>query len=162
MRLPGFVVRNRAQTYGLSYHSEHFPDPSSRVTLSKETDPLGLPRLCIDLRFSEANADAIVRTHVALDAWLRRTGIGAVHYRQPLEATRDAILAKAAHGTHHIGTTRMGSSRAQAVVDQDLKCFDADNLYVVSASVMPTSGQANPTLTALALAMRLADHLAAR
>ena len=160
-RLPGFFVRNSARTYGLSYHSEHFPDPLSRVVLSRETDRLGLPRLSIDLRFSEANADAILRTHVALDGWLRRNGLGSLEYRQPLAATRDAILSKAAHGTHQIGTTRMGLSRSQAVLDGNLKCFDADNLYVVSTSAMPTSGQANPTLTALALAVRLADHLSA-
>ena len=159
MRLPGFYVRNKLRTYGLSYHAEHFPDPSSRVTLDSKTDRLGLPRLVIDLRFSSDNSEAIKRTHVELSDWLTRAGLGHLRYRQPVEETDAAILAKAAHGTHQIGTTRMGLSRTNAVVDQNLKCFDADNLYVAGASVMPTSGQANPTLTALALAVRLAEHL---
>ena len=71
----------------------------------------------------------------------------------------DAVLAQAAHGTHQVGLTRMAASPATGVVDKNLATFDAPNLYVASASVLPTSGQANPTFTAVALAIRLAHHL---
>lgn len=160
MRLPGFFVRNRARTYGLSYHAEHLPDPSSRVTLSRETDGLGLPRLSVDLRFSAVDAKGVARAHDELGSWLARTGLGEMRLRQRPEDTEGAILAKAAHGTHQIGTTRMGADRHQGVVDADLRSFDCANLFVVGSSVFPTSGQANPTLTALALGLRLADHIA--
>jgi choline dehydrogenase-like flavoprotein len=53
----------------------------------------------------------------------------------------------------------MGSDRKLAVVDKNLRVFDVPNLYVVSAAVMPTSGQAGPTLTVIALAARLAEYL---
>lgn len=162
MRLPGFFLRNPARTYGLSYHCEHLPDPASRVRLTAEADALGLPRLSIDLRFGRDNAEALLRTHDRLANWLGATGFGELRYRQPREDGVDAILGLAAHGTHQIGTIRMGASRTQAVVDADLRCFDCDNLHAVGAAVLPTSGQANPTLTAIALAIRLADHLAAK
>ena len=54
----------------------------------------------------------------------------------------------------------MGTDRATAVVDADCRTFDVPNLHVVSTAVLPTSGQANPTLTAVQLGLRLADHLA--
>ena len=162
MRLPGFFVRNAARTYGLSYHAEHLPAPSSRVRLSRETDRLGLPRLSIDLRFSSDDAEGIARAHDELAAWLGRTGLGEIRLRQRREETEAAILAKASHGTHQIGTTRMGSDRIRAVVDANLRCFDCANLFVLGSSTFPTSGQANPTLAALALSIRLAGHISRR
>jgi choline dehydrogenase-like flavoprotein len=72
-----------------------------------------------------------------------------------------AVLAQAQHGTHQIGTARMGSTAAEGVVDRNLRVFGSPNLFVASTAVLPTSGQANPTLTAVALALRLAGHLRA-
>ena len=45
------------------------------------------------------------------------------------------------------------------VVDRDGKVFGVNNLYVAGSAVFPTSSQANPTLTIVAMALRLADHL---
>lgn len=160
-RLPGFYIRNPGRTYGLSYHQEQSPHASSRVWLTGDVDRLGTPKLGIDLRFAREDADALMRTHRLLDTWLRRTGLGVVRYRQPEEDTPDAILDLAAHGTHQIGTTRMGATRHEGVVDANLRAFDCPGLYALSASVLPTSGQANPTLSVVALAHRLAEHLAA-
>ncbi len=56
----------------------------------------------------------------------------------------------------------MGADRTRGVVDGDCRGFDTPNLYVVSTAVLPTSGQANPTLTAVQLGLRLAAHLAAQ
>ena len=70
-----------------------------------------------------------------------------------------AVLAGARHGNHQIGTIRMGRDRCTAVVDGDCRSFDLKNLYVVSTAVLPTSGQANPTMTAVQLGLRLAEHL---
>ncbi|SHJ85043.1 Choline dehydrogenase [Bradyrhizobium lablabi] len=160
MRLPGFFIRNPGRRYGLSYHQEQFPDPASRVQLNGEADMFGLPRLTIDLKFNRTNADALVRSHERLEEWLVQSRLGALRYRFPKEELADAVLAQASHGTHQIGTARMGLDRRTAVVDGDLRTFDSSNLYVVSSAVMPTSGQANPTLSVVALAARLAQHLA--
>lgn len=160
MRLPGFFVRNSSRTYGLSFHSEHFPSAESRVWLNDETDARGMPRLTIDLRFAKKDAEALLRAHRLLDTWLRDNKLGAVRYRQSEDETLGAILKIAEHGTHQIGTTRMGENRREGVVDRNLRTFDVDNLYVVGSSVFPTSGQANPTFTSVALAIRLAQRLA--
>jgi choline dehydrogenase-like flavoprotein len=71
------------------------------------------------------------------------------------------IRRDGAYGGHHIGTARMGASPAAGVVDGQCKVFGLHNLYLAGSAVFPTSSQANPTLTIVALALRLADHLKA-
>jgi len=61
-------------------------------------------------------------------------------------------------GDHHMGATRMSRTPDDGIVDPDLRVHSVDNLYIASCSVFPTSGYANPTLTIVALATRLADH----
>lgn len=156
---PAFYKRNAARRYGLAYHSEQSPCAESRVRLAPDHDALGLPRLAIDLRFSRGDAERIVRLHDHLGQFLEGTGLGRLAFRHAPEARTDAVLAQASHGTHQIGTARMGATSTQGVVDRDLRCFGTGNLHVLSSAVLPTSGQANPTLTVMALGMRLAERL---
>jgi len=158
-RIPGFFIRNPNRTYGMSYHAEHLPNAESRVTLAPTEDRMGLPQLRVDLRFSMQDAQAVFRAHELLRDWLQANGMGTLHYRQPAGATPQAILDTARHGTHQIGTVRMGSDHRTGIVNADLRSFDVRNLYVASSAVFPSSGQANPTLTIVALAARLAAHL---
>jgi choline dehydrogenase-like flavoprotein len=60
---------------------------------------------------------------------------------------------------HHSGTTRMHRDPSKGVVDENCRVHSASNLYVVGSSVFPNIGAANPTLTIVALALRLADRL---
>lgn len=159
IRLPGLFVHNRDRKYGLSYHAEHSPNRNSRVKLGSVADSLGLSCLEIDLQFSRSDAEAVVRSHELLRQWLLRSGIGSIDYRQPEDKNVAAVLDQACHGTHQLGTARMGLNRKDGVVDRNLQVFDIPNLYVASTAVMPTSGQANPTLTGIALGVRLAKHL---
>ena len=62
-------------------------------------------------------------------------------------------------GKHHCGTTRMSSDPKTGVIDANCRVFGIDNLYIAGSSVFPTIGYANPTLTIVALALRLSDHL---
>ena len=62
-------------------------------------------------------------------------------------------------GKHHMGTTRMDTDPRKGVVDTDCLVHGHTNLYILGSSVFPTVGYANPTLTIIALALRLADHL---
>ncbi|WP_084251829.1 GMC oxidoreductase [Bradyrhizobium sp. AT1] len=160
MRLPGLFIYNRAHRYGLSYHAEQAPRRDSRVRLSEETDRLSVPKLIIDYRFCAQDAQSVIKSHSLLEAWLQHNNLGHLEYRVRPEERAAAILDQACHGTHQIGLARMGYGRNDAVVDANLQTFDASNLYVASTAVLPTSSQANPTLTAVALALRLADHLA--
>jgi choline dehydrogenase-like flavoprotein len=157
--IPGFFVRSAGMTYGLSYHAEHLPAADSRVVLGDETDRYGLPRLKVDLRFSQADAEAVLRAHLHLQEWLQRNGIGELRFRQPVDQTAQAILDTATHGNHQIGLARMAAGRESGVVSRDLEVFGARGLFVASVAVLPTSGQANPTLTGVAFALRLADYL---
>lgn len=160
-RLPGFFLPNPGRRYGLEYHSEHLPEAASRLRLGETTDRLGMPRLVHDLRFSEADAASVLAAHAALGAWLARNRLGRLdYYAADPEARAAGVFAEAKHGTHQVGTIRMGLDRATAVVDPECRSFDAPNLFVVSTAVLPTSGQANPTLTAVQLGLRLAEHLA--
>jgi choline dehydrogenase-like flavoprotein len=160
-RIPGFYLRSQQLHYGLSFHAEQRPNAESRITLSEECDPTGLPKARIDFRFHEFDVQSVLRSHALLDGWLRTNKLGELIYSVRRQDRADAILAEAKHGRHQIGTTRMGRTAGEAVLDGNLKCFGLENLYVASSSALPTSSQANPTLTAIALALRLARHLAA-
>lgn len=65
-------------------------------------------------------------------------------------------------GDHHMGALRMSAQPADGIVNPDMKVHTVDNLYVAGSGVYPTGGYANPTLTIVALALRLADHLKAK
>lgn len=159
-RLPGFFIRNRHNRYGLSYHAEQAPSALSRVWLSGESDRLGLPSLTVDYRFCDQDVESVVRTHDHMEGWLERSGLGRIEYRMAREERGAAVMALAAHGTHQVGLVRMGRDAREGVVDANLNTFDCPNLYVASTAVLPTSGQANPTLTTVALALRLAERIA--
>ena len=158
-RLPGFFLLNSSHRYGLSYHAEQLPNESSRVYLNGAIDKLGTPRLSIDFKFSEEDALPILRAHELLGDWLEKNGLGKIEYRQRKEETIERILAIASHGTHQIGLARMGECRNTGIVDRNLRSFDSRNLYLLSSAVFPSSGQCNPTLSIVALAVRLAEHL---
>ena len=156
--LQPFFIRNPRGIYSLHYHAEQIPDPSNRVRLKRTAD--GATRLSIDFRYCEQDAQSIVRAYDILDRSLRQSGKGYVKYWQRPEERVDHVLAQATDGYHQIGTTRMGTNGAQAVVDSDCRVHGLKNLYIAGTSVFPTSGQAHPTFMAVALAARLADHLA--
>ena len=62
-------------------------------------------------------------------------------------------------GPHHMGTARMDASPTRGVVDQNCRVHGVRNLFITGSAVFPTSGYANPTLTIVALAVRLGEHL---
>jgi choline dehydrogenase-like flavoprotein len=63
---------------------------------------------------------------------------------------------------HQAGTVRFGSDPKESVLDVNCKAHDLDNLYVVDTSFFPSIGAVNPSLTAIANALRVGDHIAAR
>jgi len=160
-RKPGFLVHNRGGKYALHYHAEQVPHPDSRITLGSETDSFGVPRAVIDLRFTGQDVQSVIDSHALLDQALRANGMGHLEYWYAPDQLPERIYAQAADGFHQVGTTRMGDDPAQSVVDADLKVHGVENLFVVSSSVFPTTGQANSTLLAVAFAVRLARHLSA-
>jgi choline dehydrogenase-like flavoprotein len=156
-KLPSVVLGSRDNRYELEFHAEQAPNPDSRLTLSTQRDSLGVPRLKIDWRVTELDLVSLEKSYGLLSRELALRGAGR------LDFDRDRLVFKAKRhgivGGHHIGTTRMSTDPKDGVVDADCRVHGVGNLFVASASVFPTSGQANPTLTLLALTFRLAEHL---
>ncbi|MEM7684542.1 MAG: GMC family oxidoreductase, partial [Pseudomonadota bacterium] len=145
--------------YDLVSVSEQSPNPDNKVVLSDTCDAAGMPKLAVHYGISHDDAASLVRAHEALDETLRASGFGQLDYRVPGEERVDHVFAHNETGTHQIGTTRMSETPGTGVVDRDCRVFGTQNLYVAGSSVFPTSSDANPTLAAVALALRLADHL---
>ncbi|MGT2504130.1 GMC family oxidoreductase [Bradyrhizobium guangxiense] len=137
------------------------PTESSFVALSSENDALGVPRLLIDFRYSEQDAISVAEAHKILDLSLREAGVGHLEYRTSNTTLMRSILTQASDGFHQLGTTRMSRDPNSGVVDQNCKVHGLENLFLLSGSVFPSSGQANPTFQIVALAFRLACHLSA-
>lgn len=134
---------------------EQTPNPESRVTLTDDQDALGCRRLHLSWRFNQLDLDSMQRSIQVLASDLNKAGFGQLVYQaNALRLAQALELAR-----HHMGTTRMHDDPSQGVVNRHCRLHDVNNLYVAGASVFPTSGVANPTLTLAALAIRLADHL---
>ena len=156
-KFPSIVIRSRANLFSLDFHAEQQPDPNSRVTLGRETDALGLPRLMVDWRYGQGDVDTVTRTLALFAVDIAASGIGRFDY-DPTQVEAE-MIRYGAYGGHHIGLARMSDSPRQGVVDRHGKIHDLNNLYLAGCAVFPTSSQANPTLTAVALGLRLAQHL---
>lgn len=156
---PGFFRRDPRRRYAVRFHAEHVPSATSRVRLSNRRDAHGVPRLSIDMRYSNDDVAPLIRSHECFADWLSRNGIGKMSWLVPPEERASLILSQCYDGHHQIGTTRMGESPRTGVVDKNCRVFGSANLFVAGSSVFPTSGEANPTLSAVALALRLAQHL---
>lgn len=135
--------------------AEQSPNPDSRVTLSSRTDPLGQRAARLDWRTTEQDWQSIVRTEQILDAQLRRSDIGRL--RDTLDEM--TTVGQLSGQWHHLGTTRMHDDPKRGVVDRNGQVHGVANLLITGGSVFTTGGYANPTLTVVALAHRLADHL---
>jgi choline dehydrogenase-like flavoprotein len=145
-----------SQLLGYFAMAEHFPNPDSRVTLDPDhRDALGMPRVRLTWTYGEKDHVDLERSVIGLADALGASGEGRMCWSIP----RNKLLAISSASRHHMGTTRMHADPARGVVDPDLRLHEARNLYIAGSSVFPTSGIANPTLTILALTMRLADHL---
>jgi choline dehydrogenase-like flavoprotein len=157
-KFPSIIVKSKANLYSVDFYAEQQPNPASRVTLDNAAlDALGMPRLHIDWRYSAGDVDTVGRAMELLTDEFARTGVGTLQYdpqEVETEITRDGAL-----GGHHIGTTRMGSNPRDSVVDVNCRVHGVSNLFIASSATFPTSGQANPTLTLVALSLRLAEHL---
>ncbi len=137
-------------------HMEQIPKPESRLDLSKHKDQFGINQLRIDWRIDPLEKASLCRLHEVVRKRLAVQGTGQLESRLDSSADDWPIVQDSAH---HMGTTRMHLDPKQGVTDGYGRVHDVQNLYVSGNSLMPTSGHANPTLTAVALAIRLAEHL---
>lgn len=159
-KFPSIILRNRTNRFSLEMHGEQAPLPSSRVTLIDRTDVLGMRKLCVDWRYCSADIESLRGTLDLMAQEFESSGIGKFEYQS--ETLEEDLTRFGAYGGHHIGTARMGHDPRSSVVNLDCRVHSVDNLYVAGSAVFPTSSQANPTLTLVALALRLGNSLAYR
>ncbi len=136
------------------------PNPESRVTLSDERDALGMPRAELDWQLSQFDMASVRRTFEILGSEIGQAGIGRL--RILVESTDAPWPDDLSGGWHHMGTTRMSDDPTKGVVDRNLQVHGMSNLYVAGSSVFPTSGSGTPTMTLVALTLRLAEHIVKR
>lgn len=144
--------------------AEQVPNAASRILLDTERDALGQRRALLDWRLSDQDRRTFAQMPDLLAAEFGRLGIGRVYTSPWLDEEamylyRDDFSRILEPGRHHSGTTRMASDPSRGVVNADCRLFDVENVSIAGSSVFPTIGYANPTLTILALSLRLADHL---
>lgn len=143
------------RSFVLFQMAEQTPNPESRVTLGSEKDAFGQPRVRLNWQLQPKDLRNIQRAQQLVAAAIEDSGVGRFLVPSLDEIRREVVGG----GHHHMGTTRMSATPQNGVVDPDGKVHGVDNLYVAGSSVFPTSGCANPTLTIVALTLRLADHL---
>ncbi len=127
--------------------NELLPDADNRVTLASDTDPYGMPVARFDYSLTDND-----KANVAYSTDVIKGILHAAGAQDILTIHRYA---------HLVGGARMGASPEHSVVNSDHRVWAVPNLYVADGSVCPTQGSANPALTIMALASRLATRLGA-
>jgi choline dehydrogenase-like flavoprotein len=144
-----------AEDLALIAVTEQVPNRASRVMLSDSTDRHGVPLPIVHWKLADVDHRTVVVGVEAVRDLLRAAGATRIRRR----VRRGVWPADTLGGPHHIGTARMALSPADGVVDADCRVHGVANLFVAGSAVFPTSGYAPPTLTIVALALRLADYL---
>jgi choline dehydrogenase-like flavoprotein len=139
---------------------EQIPVPENRIVLSNDVDALGLRKLFIQWRLSEYDKSNIKSLAELLGREVTKTGLATVRTLIGAEdETERGFNELMNFGYHHMGGTRMSAHPRNGVVDKNQKIFFRKNLYVAGSSVFPTGGHVPPTLTIVAMTIRLADHI---
>ena len=116
---------------------------------------LGQPLPSVHWRWDELSRRSALGAARFLSASFAAGGLG----RLEMPDDDPPALPNALGLNHHMGGTRIHTDPRQGVVDADCRVHGVSNLYIAGSSVFPTGGYANPTLTIVALAIRLADHI---
>jgi choline dehydrogenase-like flavoprotein len=151
-------VAGQARRWQFQTIVEPEPNPSSRVTLDNDRDPLGLARVKLDWRLTPLVRRTLQVTQDMVVKNLRSIGLDC-HVEGPGGPAANQKFEEPRWTWHHMGTARMSDDPNMGVVDADCKVHGVRNLYVTGSSVFPTSSTDMPTLTLIALAHRLSAHL---
>jgi choline dehydrogenase-like flavoprotein len=147
-------------SYELNTRIEQTPNPDSRVSLEGETDDYGLRRAKLHWALTALDKQSIRRLYEILGQQAGLSGLGRIRLYEWLRDESDMGFPDSTNaGWHHMGTTRMSNDPATGVVDENCKVHGISNLYVAGSACFPTSGAPNPTLTLVALTLRLSDFL---
>jgi choline dehydrogenase-like flavoprotein len=150
--------RNPPGTYTTVYTCGPDPDPESRVTLIGTVDALGMRETRLNWRLPASFERDMQRAHELLGQELGRSGIGRLRIESSATTGYDPIK-DLGEGHHHMGTTRMHDDPRRGVVNADCQVHGIANLSIAGSSVFPTYACDDPTMTIVALALRLSSHL---
>lgn len=137
---------------------EQQPNPDSRVSLGQDIDAFGQRRVTLDWRFTEIERRTARRALALAASEFARIGLGRTRIKLNLDSSAE-WPSHMIGSRHHLGTARMASDPRRGVVNADCRVHSIENLFIAGGAVFPTAGYANPTLTIVALALRLSDHL---
>ncbi len=158
-KLEGAIER----AYEFQTRIEQAPNPSSRITLDAERDELGVPRANLHWELTELDKRSVRAVNLLMGVELAKAGIGRVRLNEFFRDDDDMRWPVGTNaGWHHMGTTRMGTDVKTSVVDSNCKVHGIDNLYVAGSGCYVTAAAPNPTLTIVALSLRLSDHVKSR
>jgi choline dehydrogenase-like flavoprotein len=147
----------RFDVFEVLHLAEQPPRRENRVTLGAERDSFGRPRVKVEWTFSDEDVAALARTQDHLARRFEASGLG----RWTVRRVNGRPDIRSDSTGHFLGATRMHRDPRQGVTTPDARVHGVDNLYIASSSLFPTGGYANPTLSIMALAIGLADHLKA-
>lgn len=153
-RLSG--LERRFGEFGVHSLVEQSPDRSNRIMLQEQTDAFGQRKIKVLWRWNELDLRSIRQAQQIFREELAAAGIGSFI---PVGEAVGSRPRRFNSPHHFLGTTRMHDNPRNGVVDADCRVHDVPNLFIAGSSVFPTGGFANPTLTIVALTLRLAIHL---
>jgi choline dehydrogenase-like flavoprotein len=139
--------------------SEQPPRRESRIHLTQERDAIGMPKVAMRWFIGEEEQRTLFVIARLFDEQLRKHNLGSMHWQgfDPYTNVRSVSISD---HYHHLGGARMSSSEGDGVVDPQCRVHGVRNLYIASGATFPAAGSTNPTFTIMALAIRLAEHLA--
>lgn len=143
--------------YQVKLASEQTPNRDSRLFLGADRDAMGQRVAHLDWHFTDDDHRSVSRTADLLTERLATAGVGRLDL-----GTERLTVERMTDAAHHMGTTRMALRPDDGVVDTDCRVFGTNGVYVAGSAVFPCGPGYSPTLTILALAHRLADHLRRR
>lgn len=154
------IIKRKKDNVILRGLFEQAPNPNSRVELSdNKKDDLGQPLTKLNYDLYDFEYKNYFKAAIFMARELGARGLARVKFTCVHPKDFDKRKNFLGGGHHHMGTTRMAASVKTGVVDKNCKVFGTENLYVAGASVFPTSGSVNPTMNAIALALRTADYI---
>ena len=150
----------RPKQLALYSQSEQSPNRDSRMTLDADkVDALGMPRINLDWRLSRIDKESIIKAQEIIGNQLDSAGLGRLVPEPAFDNDSSDWGPGLRGGHHHLGTARMATDPKLGVVDPNGRAHTVADLYVADSSVFPISGYANPLLTTVAWALRVADKL---
>jgi len=148
-------ISKRFERFEMMHLIEQSPHPENRVRLSADRDALGYPKLEVHWRWYKDDAENFTRSVKFMSEELTRAGLGT--FKVELNEDRVVEIRKPAGSHHLMGTTRMHDNPKYGVVDAECRVHGINNLFIAGSSTFPTGGYANPTLTIVAMSLRMAD-----